>query len=799
MLYDFSMDHTRFKQIFTIVGMIFIFSNAFSQKKYTISGYVYDASNGEALIGANVYIKETLAGITTNNYGFYSLTVPEGAQTLVCSYLGYKSESKALDLKSNQSINFEIKSLSVQAGMVEVTDDKAKAKENTNSTKMGTIELEMEDVKKLPVLFGEVDILKTIQLLPGVQSGGEGTSGLYVRGGGPDQNLILLDGAPVYNVSHLFGFFSVFNGDAIKNVNLIKGGMPSQYGGRLSSVLDITMKDGNNKRWEVEGGIGLIASRLTFQGPIVKDKLSVIVSARRTYADVIAKPFIPSDSRFAGSGYYFYDVNAKINWKISNKDRIFLSGYFGRDVFDFNSKESGFTANMKWGNATTTLRWNHVYNQKLFSNVTLLFTDYNFAFDGNQNDFNFNLYSGIRDYGAKVDFNYYPTTKHDVKFGLEYTNHTFSPSNVTFASTVLNIKSPDPIKYHTNDLALYIGDDWTISNRFKINAGLRFTYNVFNGKFTRYEKNADGATIDTIFYKPGQKIKDFARAEPRISGRFAINENSSIKASYTMNYQYIQLASRSTISLPLDVWLPSTDKIVPQFSQQVAVGYYHNFFNDQLETSIEVYYKPMQNLIEFADGADPAQALNNNIDNNLVQGSGRAYGAEFFIKKSKGKLNGWIGYTLAWTTRDFPTLNNGKEFWAKYDRRHDLSIVLNYEFTKRLSLSFVFVYASGNTLTLPASLYFLEGKLVTEFGDRNSYRFAPYHRADLALTYVTSKPTKRFKSSLTLSVYNVYSRQNPFFIYYDQEGNLNDGTFKLTAKQVSLFPIIPSLTWNFKF
>lgn len=790
-----------FLMVFRICRFLIFFlllsGTVYGQKKFTVSGYVRDASNGEALPGANVYTSETKTGGTTNAYGFYSITLPEGKYSLICSFIGFTNQTVEIVLTENKTVNIDLKPSQVSMQAVDIVDNKAK--ENTESTKMSTIELSMEDVKKLPVLFGEVDILKTITLLPGVQSGGEGNSGLYVRGGGPDQNLILLDGATVYNASHLFGFFSVFNGDAIKSVNLIKGGMPAQFGGRLSSVLDITMKDGNNKRWEVEGGIGLIASRLTVQGPIVKDKLSIIVSGRRTYADLLARPFIPKTSSFAGSGYYFYDLNAKINWKISDKDRIFLSGYFGRDVFNFNNSDNGFNAGINWGNATGTLRWNHVFSSKLFSNVTLIFTDYNFKFSGEQNQFRFELGSGIRDIGGKIDFNYYPSPRHDVKFGVEYMNHRFAPSNVTFASEVINIQPPAPLNMHTNELAFYAGDDWEISKRFKVNFGVRASYFVFNGRFTRYVKDNLGATIDTIYYAPGQKIQDYFRAEPRIAGRFKINENSSIKASYTQNYQYIQLASRATVSLPLDVWLPTTDKIKPQFSQQMALGYYHNFLDNMLETSVEVYYKPMRNLVEFQDGADPAQAINNNIDNTLVQGRGRAYGAEFFIKKTRGKFTGWIGYTLAWATRQFDQLNGGKEFFAKYDRRHDLSVVASYDFNYRWSVSGVFVYATGNTLTLPNSLYFYEGKLITEFGPRNSYRFAPYHRMDLAVTYVTSKPTKRFKSSLTLSIYNVYSRLNPFFIYYTQTGDLANGNFQLKAKQVSLFPVIPSLTWNFKY
>ena len=779
--------------------LLLIFSSSISlaaQNKFTISGYVKDAANGEALIGANVFVKETRGGAAVNTYGFYSLTLPADTYTVNFMYLGYETHSQTIYLDKHISLNIDLKRENKTMQKVEIVSDRAA--DNTQSSRMSSISLTIDEIKKLPTFGGEVDIIRVMTLMPGVQSGGEGNSGFYVRGGGPDQNLILLDGVPVYNPTHLFGFFSVFNGDAIRNAEIIKGGMPAQYGGRLSSVLDITTKEGNNKKFEVEGGIGLIASRITIQGPIVKNKLSFIVSGRRTYADLLAKPFM-KNSNFKGSGYHFYDLNAKLNWVIGPKDQIYISGYYGKDKFSFKNPESSFNAGMDWANATASIRWNHVYSPKLFSNLTLLFTDYSFGFSGEQTEFTFKLNSGVRDYGFRLDYNYYPSPKHLVRFGAEYTDHTYKPSNVTFESQLGNMVLPQPLDYHTNEAAVYISDDWEISKRWKVNFGARASYFAFLGDYTRYKTDAYGQTVDTITYKPWEMIKDYFRGEPRVSGRFLINENMYIKASYAMNYQYVQLASRATVSLPLDVWLPATEQIKPQFSQQVALGYFLNFKQNMFETSVELYYKPMRNLVEFQDGADPAQSINDNIDNTLVQGNGESYGAEFFIRKSKGKLNGWIGYTLAWTNRRFPMLNEGKAFPAKFDRRHDLSLVVNYDLNYRWQFSGVFVYSSGNTLTMPAALHFSEGNLITEFGPRNGYRFPSYHRMDLSITYVTSKPDKRFKSSINLSVYNTYSRQNPFFIYYTQEGNLNDGDFKIRAKQVAVFPIIPSITWNFKY
>lgn len=786
------------RSTFLIVLIIFC-SQIFAQNNFTLSGYVKDASTGEPLIGANVFIKEAKRGTSVNADGYYSISLPIDTYSVSIMYLGYKTLNKKVALTSNQSIDINLPKEDKSLNKVDIVSDKAV--DNVQSSQMSSIELDIEEMKRLPTFGGEVDVIKVMTLLPGVQSAGEGNSGFYVRGGGPDQNLILLDGVTVYNPTHLFGFFSSFNGDAVKSAEIIKGGMPAQYGGRLSSVLDIRTKEGDKQKFGVEGGLGLIASRLTIQGPIVKNKLSFIVSGRRTYIDLLTKPFEKKPNfPLAGSGYNFYDLNAKLHWVVGKKDNIYISGYYGKDNFKFKSQSSSLGVRMFWTNSTASIRWNHIYSPKLVSDLTLFFSDYNFGFTGSMSDFDFSLSSGVRDFGARIDYKYFPSSKHTIRFGGEYVDHTYRPSTVTFeAAAVGNMVLPKNINYHTNEAAIYLSDDWEINKRWKIHVGVRGSYYAFLGDFTRYVPDQYGQTVDTISFKPWEKIKDFFRAEPRFSGRFLINENMAIKASYSMNYQYVQLASRSTVSLPLDVWLPATERIKPQFSQQVALGYFLNFKDNMFETSIEGFYKPMRNLVEFQDGADETQSIGNNIDNTLVQGNGESYGAEFFIKKSKGKFNGWIGYTLAWTNRKFPTLNQGKVFPAKFDRRHDLSVVLNYDLNYRWQFSGVFVLSSGNTLTMPSSLYFNDGELVTEFGERNGYRYPAYHRLDLSVTYVTSKPEKRFKSSINFSVYNTYSRQNPFFIIYSQEGNLNDGTFQLKAKQVSLFPIVPSITWNFKY
>lgn len=799
----------------SLVAFFFCFHNglmAQSKSRFTISGYVKDTKTGEYLIGANVYLKELLKGTSTNQYGFYSLTVEEGEYTLVFTFLGYQEQEQKITLNKNYRINAEMADAAYIASEVVITGERED--KNVESTQMGQMELEVEQIKTLPAFMGEVDILKTIQLLPGVQSAGEGNAGYYVRGGGPDQNLVLLDEAVVYNASHLFGFFSVFNADAVKNVSLIKGGMPAQYGGRLASVLDISMKEGNSKEYHVEGGLGFIASRLTIEGPIKKDTASFIISGRRTFIDLfLREPFVDDESDAAGNSYFFYDLNTKINYRLSDKDRLFISGYFGRDVFSFSSAESGFKVKVPWGNATASARWNHLFNDQLFLNTTLVFSDYNFSFTGEQQQFEFKLYSGIRDWNGKIDFNYFPSILHNVRFGINYTYHTFTPSNVSARSGETQFDLGEIVKLFSHEGAAYINDEWDISDRISINGGLRYTYFNQVGPFTRYIQDENLEISDTINYKSGESVQMYHHVEPRLSGKLTLTKTSSLKASVTQNYQYIHLASLSSASLPTDVWVPSSTNVKPQIGWQYAMGYFKNFKNNLWETSVEVYYKEMKNQVEYREGAQPDDDIKNNQDNNFVFGEGWSYGAEFFVKKVKGRLNGWVGYTLSWTERKFPDLNNNKTFPAKYDRRHDVSIVLTYELNKKWTFGATWVYATGNSLNLPQSRLFLNGpvdlsqyfsdpsvpsQIYYEYGDRNSYRQNTYHRLDISAT-LTVKKKKRWESSWNFSVFNVYNRYNPYFIYFDDYIDEGTGQYKLQAKQVSLFPIIPSVTYNFKY
>lgn len=770
-----------------------------AQQKYTISGTVKDGGSGELMIATNVFVEPLMKGTTTNLYGFFSLTVPEGKYRLKVSFLGYETLEQDLDLRANVQLDLELQPAGFTKDEVVVKGERRN--ENTRSTKMSTVEIPIQQVKELPALMGEVDILKTLQLMPGVQSASEGNAGLYVRGGGPDQNLVLLDEAVVYNVSHLFGFLSVFNGDAIKNMELTKGGMPAQYGGRLASVLDISMKDGNMKRFEMEGGIGAISSRLTLQGPIVKDRASFIASGRLAYAGLLTAAFVNDDSPFAGTLYYFYDLNAKVNYIINDRNRLYASGYFGRDVFRFSNSDGGFNANIAWGNATGSVRWNRIFSPKLFKNTSLIFSDYDFTFGAGQTEFDVSLFSGIRDINAKTDFNWLPDIRHNVKFGANYIYHIFTPSNVSARSGDTQFDLGPTVRYHAHEAAVYIQDNWDISERVSINAGFRASLFSHVGPFDRYIKDFSGTrVVDTVSYARGEEVKTYVFPEPRISGRVMLGRNNSLKASYSMNYQYIHLASLASVSLPTDVWMPSTEIVRPQEGHQWAAGYFHNFFDDKLEVSVEGYYKLMHNQVEYRDGFTPGDNILDNPDNNLVFGDGESYGAEFFVRKSGGKLTGWVGYTLSWTWRMFPDLNNGERFPARYDRRHDLSFVGSYRINDRWSVSAIFVYGTGMALTVPVSRYFVDGQIVSEFGPRNSFRMPEYHRLDLGATFnPRQKRERKFKSTFNFSIYNVYSRQNPFFIYFVTEVSEEDQSVNIEARQVSIFPILPSVTWNFKF
>lgn len=780
--------------LFPLVFCLFTLQT-YSQTKFKISGYVRDSASRETLIGATLQIVETGKYVSTNQYGYFSINVLAGNLTVTASSIGYIPQKTSYKVDSNLVVDIFLSSKSTLSSEIIISATKKDA--NVKNAQMGQIDLSMGKIKALPVLFGEVDPLKTLQLFPGIANAGEGNSGIYVRGGGPDQNLLLLDDAVVYNSGHLFGFFSIFNGDAIKNISIIKGGMPAQYGGRLSSVLDIAMKDGNMKKFQGEGGIGSIAARFSLQGPIKKDKSSFILSGRRTYIDALAKPFIKKGSQFDGSGYYFYDLNAKFNYRFSAKDRVYLSGYFGRDVFDFVNNKRQFDVNIPWGNSTITARWNHVFQRNLFVNTTLLYNDYNFSFGARQKYFDFNLKSGIRDFSYKSDFDFFASDEHRIKFGVQATRHIFTPSIVSGKQDTSIFKNDLAQKKYSNELSAYVHDDWDVSNNIKVNYGLRWSGFQQIGPYKNYTSDNFGNKLDSIVYKSNETVKFYNGLEPRTTVRLSLNETTSLKGSVSRNLQYIHLVSNAGTTLPTDIWVPSTLRVKPQISWQYATGFFKNFKNNTFETSIELYYKSMQNQIEYKEGYTPSSK---DTEEEFVFGKGWSYGAEFFVNKAKGRFTGWIGYTLAWTWRKFPQINSGNVYPAKYDRRHDLSVVGMYDLNKKWKLSTVFVYATGNATTLPEKFFIVEGVLSQQFSNINKYRLAPYHRLDLSATYTpTPKKVKKITGSWVFSVYNAYSRKNPYFYYFDQTGSPFAGTLQVQAKQVSLFPAIPSVTYNFKF
>jgi outer membrane receptor protein involved in Fe transport len=765
-----------------------------AQQKFTLNGFVKDSLTGETLISANLVISGSSKGVSSNAYGFYSITLEKNKYLVSCSFIGYQTKTIAINLDSSFQFNFRLLPVSYANNNVTVTG--RRRDQNIKAAQMGRVDLTIDKIKQIPAFMGEVDILKALQFLPGVRNAGEGNTGLYVRGGGADQNLIVLDDAVVYKTGHLFGFFSVFNGDAIKNVTLIKGGMPAQYGGRLSSVVDVTMKDGDNQKYTVEGGIGAIASRVSIQGPIKKEKSSFIIAARRTYIDALTKPFTKT-TNVAGSGYYFYDVNTKMNFRLAEKDRLFFSSYFGRDVFDFKNKERAFDISIPWGNSTATIRWNHIFSPRLFANTTLVFNDYKFKFDAAQNDFRFVLSSGIRDLNGKVDFDYFPVPEHKVKFGAQYTYHTFLPNQLSGNQGSTNFSPQNTGKKFANETAAYLQDDWEINDRLKLNAGLRWSSFTQVGRYTAYVKDAYGNRTDSTVYGKGKKVKGYNGIEPRLTLRYALDDATSIKAAVTRNLQYIHLATNSGTTLPTDLWVPSTYLVKPELGWQYATGFFKNFKDNNYEASIELYYKTMQNQIEYREGYTPSL---NDPEEDFVFGKGWSYGAEFFVNKSRGRLTGWIGYTLSWTWRKFEKINQGNKYPTKYDRRHDMSIVANYDLNKKWKFGATFVFGTGNATTYPERFYIVNGVLTQEYSNINAYRVPAYHRMDISATW-TRKPnsTKKLKGQWVFSIYNVYSHKNPYFIYFDQDGDPSQGTQTIKALQVSLFPILPSITWNFKF
>lgn len=762
--------------------LLFLVKNASAQKNFILNGVLKDAENGETLIGASVKVTGLTAnGTITNAYGFYSLSLPPGNYKVVFSYVGYQTIINNLNLNRDSTLNIDIISSNQLSEVIVNAEQK---NDNVVNPQMGVQKLDVKELRNIPVLFGERDILKTLQLLPGIKSAGEGNSGFYVRGGATDQNLILLDEAPVYNASHLLGFFSTFNSDAIKDVTVYKGGMPAQYGGRLSSVLDIKMNDGNKKDYTLEGGIGLISSRLKVEGPFQKDKSSFMISGRRTYADAFLA--FSSDSSLKDNTLYFYDLNAKANFKLDDKNVIYLSGYFGRDRLGLSN-----TFGFEWGNATGTLRWNHLFSNRLFSNTSLIYSNYNYIIENFLEDNNFKVNSSIKDYNLKQDFQY-AANNHQLRFGLNAIHHTIAPGKLTsIGNSSVNQTTIENRK--GVEIAAYISDEVKFNEKINLVYGARLSnFSLLGpGLFKTYD--SEGMIVDSTRFSNGELVKSYLNIEPRISASFQLNSTKAIKASYTRNTQNLHLMSNSTSTSPTDLYIMNSNNTKPEIADQLALGYFANFKENTYEFSAEVYYKSMQNQIEYRNGTDLRG--NRNVEADLLYGDGRAYGIELFLKKRFGDFNGWIGYTLAKTERKFDQINDGEWFDAKQDRTHDLSLVGIYQASKRWTFSSTFVYSTGSAVTFPSGKYQLSGSTVFYYTEKNGYRTPAYHRMDVSAT-LEGKPGKKYQSSWSFSIYNLYARKNVFSIDFREDPN---NANKTQAVRTSLFGIIPSVTWNFKF
>lgn len=756
---------------------------AFAQDKISISGYVKDASSGEVLIGATLQVKSNYRAVRTNTYGFFSLELEQANDSLFISYVGYQPLAVEVNADQQKRYSFELTPLGNT--IEEVVVSGKKQNKNVTSPQMGAFNFTIEEIKNVPVIFGERDILKTIQTLPGVGKGGEGSSSFYVRGGGGDQNLILLDEATVYNASHLLGFFSTFNSDAIKDVELFKGGIPAQYGGRISSVMDIHMIDGNNKKFSGEGGLGLIASRLKLEGPLQREKSSFMLSGRRTYADMFLKA--SKDETVKKSKLYFYDLNAKLNYRLDDKNTIYASGYFGKDDLGY-----GDLFSFDWGNATATLRWNHIFSEKLFSNTSFIYSDFTYNVDVNNDESEFVINSKIENLNLKQDFSYYANSRNTLKFGFNALKQKISPASLRATQTSA-VNSLIIQKRHGIELAAYITHEWNPIYWLSMLYGLRATDFMVMGPGTFYSFDEEGEAISSKSYS-SEVIKHYLRLEPRLSTSFILNDRQSIKASFNRIVQNLHQLTNTTASLPTDQYVLSSLNIKPQYADQVAVGYFQNFANNKYEFSVEGYYKYMGNQIDFRNGAD-LQA-NEFLEGELLFGQGEAYGLELFLRKTKGRLNGWVSYTLGKSQRQFDQINEGRWFNARQDRTHDVSVVGLFKLTEKWNLGANFVYYTGNAITFPSGKYTVDEKTMYYYTERNGYRMPDYHRLDLSATYEPQIKDKRFKSSWSFGLYNVYNRKNAYIIDFRENENNPNIT---EAYKIALFGIIPSVTWNFKF
>jgi hypothetical protein len=780
----------RFLFVATFLCSVFV---AHSQNKFTINGYIKDSGNGEELIGVNVYIPQLKAGTTTNAYGFYSLTVPQGQYEIQVSYIGYQVQTFTVDL--NQDISRNIEMLSEATVMDEVVIEEKAIDANVVDVQMSKNTVNMTQLRKLPALFGEVDIIKNIQMLPGVISAGEGTSAFFVRGGGADQNLILIDEAPVYDPSHLFGLFSVFNADVIKDSELYKGGIPARFGGRLSSILEVRTKDGNNKEYDVSGGISTMAARVAVEGPIRKERSSFIVSARRSYVDPMIKA--------TGEDFnvYFYDVNAKINWRYNNSNRFFLAFYTGRDAFKL-----GGSFGFGWGNMTGTFRWNHLFNERLFSNTSIIVSNFDYKLELEDAVQGFKWTSNLQELSIKNDLSYFVNTNNEVTFGYHLTGRRFSPAKIAPNTEGSIFDAVESQQMYALDHGIYVSNNQKITDELTIDYGVRLSIfqNVGRSDLYLYEDPQDNINterIDTVHYDSWETIKSYVNVEPRLGIRYKLGPTHSIKLSYNRMVQNTHLISAGTVPVPFNTWNPSNYYLKPQIADQYAIGYFRNFRENAYEFSTEIYYKDVVNVTDFADNAE--LFLNEDIATEYRQGESWAYGVELMGVKTQGKLTGQISYTWSKVERQIPGVNRGEKFLANYDRRNVVNVMATYDLNPKWSFGATFNYSTGRPITLPAGKYEYGDYRPDNITERNAYKLPDYHRLDISATLNPRKnASRKWKGQWVFSVYNVYSRKNPFTIYTrtkkDNDGNVTDPNVK-EARLIYLFPVLPTVTYNFKF
>jgi hypothetical protein len=767
---------------FILSALLLCLGRSFAQQKHTLSGTIKDKNNGELIIGATVQIVQNNAySAVTNEYGFYSISIPDGQYSIICSYIGFEQQKQNISLDKNIRIDWLLNTAQANT-LSEVVVSRTKKDKNLNEAQMGIETLNMKKIEKLPVLFGEKDVMKTIQLLPGVKSTGDGSAGFSVRGGAADQNLILLDEAPVYNASHLLGFFSTFNSDALKDASIIKGNSPSQYGGRLSSVMDVKMKDGNNQDYNAAGGIGLISSRLSVEGPIQKDKSSFIISGRRTYVDM----FLKASNDFKDTKLYFYDVNMKANYQINDNNRIYLSGYFGRDVLGLGSSFS-----TDWGNTTGTLRWNSIINSRLFSNTSLIYSTYDYKVSlESASDQTTTLSSKIKDWNLKQDFSWFASSQHSVRFGVQSIYHAITPNSASGSSVS---SYPKSTRYSWEN-ALYANDDFKISEPLTLNYGFRLSaFSVMGGD--TYNIYENGILTDSKDITKGSIGKTYFNIEPRLTANYRINEVSSIKAGYSRNTQNLHLLSNSSSGNSSDQWIGSSYTVKPEIADQISAGYSRNFSDNKYEINTEVYYKDMKNQIDYKNGAEISFDSGKDVESELLFGKGRAYGIELIAKKKEGTLTGWVSYTLSKTERKINGINDNAWYNARLDKTHDLSVVAIYTLNPIWSISGIFLYSTGNAVTFPTGKYELNGQTVFQYSSRNADRMPDYQRLDLSVTYEPNKK-KKFHGSWNFGFYNLFGYENAYSITFEDDPD-KPGTTRVV--QTSLFKMIPNVTYNFKF